>query len=85
MCLNEKRVLTIPSRKAYGTFTLTKKNRIPRLMRILNPLQALVALVMSSRQTLLSSSTSNLSGYSPRFTTSCSTIHTPCPCRTSVP
>lgn len=25
MCLNEKRILTIPSRKAYGVFTVIKK------------------------------------------------------------
>jgi len=29
MCLNEKRILTIPSRKAYGVFVPTKRKRIP--------------------------------------------------------
>ena len=31
MCLNEKRVLTIPSRKAYGAFAPTKENYVPHL------------------------------------------------------
>ena len=34
MCLNEKRVLTIPSRKAFGTFAPAKRNYIPHLIRI---------------------------------------------------
>jgi len=84
MCLNEKRVLTIPSRKAYGTFTPTKRSSIPPPNMHLKP-QAPVDLVVSSRLTPLSSSTSSLSGYSPRVATSCSRPLLQAYVRTSVP
>jgi hypothetical protein len=34
MCLNEKRTLTIPSRRAYGELVSTKRDGIFYLMRI---------------------------------------------------
>lgn len=36
MCLNEKRILTIPSKKAYGTFVWATRKYIPYLMRMQN-------------------------------------------------